>query len=115
MHRDAEPITREQVAVGVRLRVIAPRWDEPIGTIGRVTETGYLLNDHTWWFAVEWLTDPQKRFRHSLRMWEKDLSTFELVTDPIVPRLPETLTKQYHATKRAPGQIVLPFTETNDD
>lgn len=108
-------MTREQIAIGVRLRVIAARWDEPIGTIGGVTDTGFLFSDHTWWFIVEWLTDPPKSFPHSLRMWEEDLPTFELVTGPIVLRTPAAQTKQNHASKPAPIQTALPFTEGNND
>lgn len=108
-------MTREQVTVGVRLRVIAPRWDEPIGTVGRVSAMGFLFNDDTWWFTVEWLMCHPKRSPHSLRMWEEDLPTLELVTGPIVPPTPAPQTKQYHAIKAAPTQTALPFTETDDD
>lgn len=51
IQRDGVQMTREQIATGVRPRVIASRWGEAINTIGRVTETGRLFNDNTWWFV----------------------------------------------------------------
>ena len=108
-------MTREQIAVGVTLRVIASRWDEPIDTVGRVTETGLLFNDDTWWFTVEWLTCQPKRSPRSLRMWDEDLPTFELVSGPIVFPSPATLMKQRHALQPSPTQTTLPFTESDND
>ena len=66
-------MTRDQISVGVTLRVIAPRWDRPEGTIARVTETGALFVGNIWWFTVEWLTYVPKRGSQSLRMFEEDL------------------------------------------
>ena len=108
-------MTREQVTVGVRLRVIAPRWDEPIGAVGRVSAMGFLFNDDTWWFTVEWLMCHPKRSPHSLRMWEEDLPTFELFTGPIVAVTPTTQTTQGQALSPFPTQTILPFTESGDD
>ncbi len=108
-------MTREEITVGIRLRVIAPRWDEPIGAVGRVSAMGLLFNNDRWWFTVEWLMCHPKRSPYSLRMWEEDLPTFELVTGPIVLPTPMPQTKQDHAIKAAPTQTALPFTETDDD
>lgn len=108
-------MTREQVIVGVTLRVIATRWDRPVGTIATVTDMGVLFVGDTWWFTVEWLTHLPKRGTHSLRMFEEDLLTFELVTEPIgipvlmIPR------KHTEARRQVPAQTFLPFTKDDDD
>jgi hypothetical protein len=69
------PLTRAQISVGVTLRVIATRWDRPVGTIATVTDMGVLFVGDTWWFTVEWLTHLPKRGSHSLRMFEEDVLT----------------------------------------
>jgi hypothetical protein len=104
------PVTREQITKGVILRVIADRWDRPIGTIARVTQIG-LLEQHRWWFEVEWLTYLPKKSRYSSRVWEKELPTFELVTGPVdIPR-PQTRTRKRDPFKFKPPspQLSLPF------
>ncbi len=104
-----------EIAVGVALRVIAPHWDRPVGTIGRMTETCALSVGNTWWFTVEWWTYLPKRVSHRLRMFEEDLSTFELVRGPIVNPLLTTRRKQQEERKPLPLQASLPFTQAGDD
>jgi hypothetical protein len=81
-------LAREQITKGVRLRVIADRHERPLGTIARVMATGVFTYDNKWWFTVEWLTYLPKRSSYSLRLWDDDLHTFELVTGPVeIPAL----------------------------
>lgn len=108
-------MSRDQITVGVALRVIAPRWDRPVGTIARVTETGTLLVGGTWWFAVEWLTYLPKRGPYSLRLFEEDLPSFELVTGPMVIPLPATRRQQQHERSPLPVQTTLPFTQADEN
>ncbi len=104
---------RDQIAVGVMLRVIAPRWDRPPGTLARVTETGYHFIDRQWWFTVEWLIYLGKRSPHSLRMGEEDLQTFDVATGDA------TLPARRGESRLAPppqlSQVPLPFTANDDD
>lgn len=108
-------MTRDQITVGVMLRVIAARWDRPVGTIGKVTETGTLFIDDTWWFAVEWLTYLPKRPLRSLRLFEEDTVSFELLTGPIVIPLPMTPRQMRDVRKAVPAQASLFFTRDDDD
>lgn len=108
-------MTRDEIQVGLLLKVIAPRWDQPIETIARVTETGTLFIDDTWWFTVEWLTNIPKRSSRSLRLFEEDLPTFELVTEPIVIAPPMTSRQARELSKPLPAQAALPLTMDGDD
>jgi hypothetical protein len=47
--RERSMIMREQIVVGVTLRVIASRWDRPAGTIAKATEMGILPTGKVWW------------------------------------------------------------------
>lgn len=76
-------MTQDQIQIGQLLKVIAPRWDRPPGSLGRVTETGYHFLG-AWWFTVEWLTTIGNRYPGSLRMGEEELPTFELATESAV-------------------------------
>ena len=108
-------MTRDQISVGVTLRVIAPRWDRPVGTIARVTDTGVSFVEGTWWFTVEWLTYVPKKGSQSLRLFEEDLLTFEQVTGPVVVPLPMTRKMQRLDSKPVSAQASLPFTKVEDD
>ena len=113
--RESISMTSDQISAGVTLRIIAPRWDRPQGTIARVNETGALFVGSTWWFTVEWLTYLSKRGTQSLRMFEEDLSTFELLTGPIVIPLPMTKMRQRLESQPVRAQASLPFTKVEDD
>ena len=108
-------MTRDQITVGVMVRVIAARWDRPMGTIARATETGILFIDDRWWFTVEWLTYVPRGSIRSLRLFEEDLPTFELVTGPLVIPLPTTRRKQQQERRPLPRQVSLPFMRVEDD
>lgn len=99
-------MSHDQMTVGVALRVIAPRWDRRVGT---------LLVGGTWWFAVEWLTYLPKRGPYSLRLFEEDLPSFELVTGPMVIPMPTTLRQQQHERSPLPVQTTLPFTQADEN
>jgi hypothetical protein len=107
------PLTRDQIANGVTLRVIADRWDRPVGTIARVTDMGVISIDNRWWFTVEWLTYLPKRSRYSLRVWEEDLPSFELVIGPVDIPWPQTRTRKRDPFKFNPPspQLSFPFVE----
>ena len=82
-------LTRDQITVGVTLRVIRDRIDRPAGTFARVTATGIFDIEGDWWFTVEWLTVVPKQSKDSLRLGLKDLTAFELVTGPVeIPPIP---------------------------
>jgi len=107
-------MTPDEVTIGLLLKVIAPRWDGPLGRLARVTDTGRHSLGGYWWFTVEWLIWPRNRSPHSLRMWEEDLQTFEVVPDaePLLMRREES-----DGTPLARlSQITLPFpTDAHDD
>ena len=106
-------MTRDDVQIGLLLKVIAPRWDRPPGTLAKVTETGYHFIDRHWWFTVEWLIYLGKRSTHSLRMGEEDLQTFEVATGDAT--LPAGRAKSRLAPPPQLSQISLPFTANDDD
>ncbi len=106
-------MTRDEVQIGVILKVIAPRWDRQPGTLARVTETGYHFIDRQWWFTVEWLIYLGKRSPHSLRMGEEELQTFEVATG--VATLPAGRAKSRLAPPPPLSQGSLPFTANDDD
>jgi len=108
-------MTCDQITVGVTLRVIAARGNRPVGTIARMTQTGVLSIEHTLWFTILWLTYLPKLSCRSLRMWEEDLPTFEIVTGPIVIPLPTTRARQRPVFTPAPQQTYLPFTMAVDN
>jgi hypothetical protein len=97
------PLTPEQIIKGVTLRVIADRHDRPVGTLARVMNTGVFPYDDKWWFTVEWLTYLSKGSSHSLRLWEEDLPSFELMTGPV-----EIATSSIPSKKRYPFQFKPP-------
>jgi hypothetical protein len=105
-------VTREQIIKGQTLRVIADRWDRPKDTFARVIETG-ILRDRGWWFTVEWLTYLPKKSQYSLRVWEDELPTFELVTGPVDIPWPQTRTRKRDPFKFKPPspQLSFPFAE----
>ena len=84
-------------------------------TIARVTEIGILSIDDRWWFTVEWLTYLPKRSFYSLRLFEEDLPTFEVVTEPIGIPLPMTTRQERQQRRPVPAQASLPFTRGEDD
>lgn len=104
-------MTREQVTVGATLRIIGSRHDRPRGTIARVTDGGVLFIDNEWWFTVEWLTYLPKRSIRSLRLFEKDLPTFELVTGTVEIPTPPPQRKKRDKLKPASPQLSLPSLE----
>ena len=108
-------MTRDQITVGVTLTIIATRWDRPLGTIARVTETGASFVEGTWWFTVEWLTYVTNDSIRRLRLWEEDLPTFKLVTGSIVIPLHMTRTQQRELSRPVPLQAFLHFTKADDD
>lgn len=108
-------MNRNQITAGVTLRVIAPRWDRPVDTIARVTETGTLSVGDVWWFAVEWLTYLPKRPIRSLRLFEEDLGTFEVMDGPVVIPLAMTPRQGREVRRPVPTQASLPFTGGEED
>ena len=46
-------MTREEIAVGLLVRVVHTRWDAPVGTVGRVNRVGSAGTPQGWCFAVE--------------------------------------------------------------
>ena len=106
-------MTRDEVQIGLVLKVITARWDHPTETLARVTEIGHHYIDRQWWFTVEWLTGIRTRSQHSLRMGEEDLNTFHLATGDATPLAAREDVRL--APPPRPVQIALPFTADDDD
>ncbi|MGC3975894.1 MAG: hypothetical protein QM771_16155 [Nitrospira sp.] len=73
---------RDEIQIGLMLRVITKRWDKPIGTLAKVDALGWNAFTREWWFTVLWLVPAHGRLTsHSLNLFEADLPTFEIYRD----------------------------------
>ena len=105
-------MTKDQILKGVTLCVIARREDRPVGTYARVTQTGVLSIENKWWFQVDWLNYLPKRSSSSLRIWEDELPTFEIVTGPFtVPEYRHPSKRDGFTFKPAFPQLSFPFVD----
>lgn len=78
---------KDEIRVGVILRVERVRWDAPVGSVATVETVGEAGVPREWCFTVRWLYWPRnerRRNRRSLNLWEADLLDFAL-TDHLVP------------------------------
>ena len=106
-------MTKEEIQVGMTLRVVAPRCDRSVGTLARVTHTGVISIENKWWFEVEWLNYLPKRSPYSLRIWENELPAFEVVTGPAdIPEYRRPSKRDLFKFKPSSPQLSFPFVET---
>jgi hypothetical protein len=104
---------REEIQVGLQLRIIRQRWDVPIGTLAKVQHVGQAGVPPLWCFTCEWLfTDgrPSPRGSWSLNLFEEDLPDFEPYAGQFSVELPQKNRKsQLMPTARYRDQLCLPF------
>ena len=111
---------REDIHIGVVLRVTRDRWDATAGTLAKVDTVRQHSRFVEWCFTVRWhRPPPTKRALHrdgSLNLFENDLADFEIFPGP----LPEI---HYGPQRRGRGiipvipspQLALPYISTEDD
>lgn len=108
-------ILRDQITVGTVLRHLGPRWKQGKGTIARVIQLGTLRSDQKWYFHVEWLSASNRPQPYVVRLFEEDLSNFDLHTEPIDPGPPATPKKPRDRFKPARQQESLPLPDGKYD
>jgi hypothetical protein len=110
---------REDVRVGLHVRLVSTYLDVPRGTLATV-ETAGMFRYETWCFTVRWhhLTLSRQRKYHypcSLNLWEKDLVLFEVATAEecaaAASLMPRPAKKWANALRPLPpsDQLKLPF------
>ena len=108
-------MTLEQVQLGRMVRVVATRWDAPLGTLAKIDTIGSTAD--RWCFTVEWLTrnSPLRR-SYSLNLFEEDLPHFEVFAGPVPERPSSKKPSHLSSTrKERPLQLPLPFTADHTD
>jgi hypothetical protein len=108
-------MTREQVRVGVAIRVTRDRWDARAGTLAEVISAGCAGILDQWRFTVRWHRPPDtKRAVHrdeSLNLFESDLADFELFTGPLPSIYSPQQGRGRAIIPQAPSpQLALPYT-----
>jgi hypothetical protein len=91
---------REEIHIGLIVRVTRDRWDVPAGTYAMVDTVGHAGRFGEWCFTVRWRFAPQskraKRRDYSLNLLEADLADFEVFHDPL-PRIAPPQRRRDHA------------------
>jgi hypothetical protein len=110
---------REDVRIGVPVRLVSNYLDMPRGTLATIESAG-MFRDAAWCFTVRWhhLTLSGHRKYHypcSLNLWEKDLELFEVATAEewaaAASLMPRPAKKWANALRPLPpsDQLKLPF------
>jgi hypothetical protein len=73
-------MTRRDVNVRAKLRVVKDRWDATLGTLAEVESVGYVgTPSRTWYFRVWWLIPEATRWgKISSNLFVEDLDDFEV-------------------------------------
>jgi hypothetical protein len=109
---------REEVHMGLLVRLLSDYSNVPTGTSATIDATGTMI-DQAWWFTVRWhpykpirAKFPRQVIEYSLNLWKADLALFEVLTieDEQAARRPHP---NYQGSLRLRlQQLSLPF---NDD
>ena len=102
-------MTKEDIRVGVTLRVVRARWESVAGTLAVVESLGAVGVPSEWCFTVRWhRPPPHKNALHrdtSLNLFESDLADFELFRGP-PPRHQHSIwlaSQKYHTGEPLPA------------